>query len=438
MVTYITNKSKELYEETKKYLLNGVASSFHKGSTEEYPICITHGKGSKLYDVDGNEYIDYVAGLCPMLLGYANNVVNEAVRNQMKKGTHFAATTPELVKLSKLLTEIIPCAEIVSYENSGTEANMFAFRIARAYTGKSKILKFEGQYHGWTDEQKVSIDANNIEDLGDRESPNHYMNSKGQRKEAADDIMVIPWNDAEMLEKTLSEHGNEIAAVIMEPFMCDNGPIPPLPGYLKKTREITEKYNVLLIFDEVITGFRLSIGGAQELFGVTPDIGVFAKAASAGFPLAFIAGKKEVMECNVPASGTFNGHPFAVSAAIAAINEYKKPEIYKHLNNISKLFSDGLKSLGEKYGIPLISEYFGGLVTLTFTSKDRISDFRDWLNYSNTKMYTQFVAECKKYGIRLTNKKGRLCISTAHTEEDIKQTLSVMDYVFTNITHCSR
>ncbi len=430
MKEYSTEGSRKLFEETKKYLLGGVASSFHKSPTEEYPICISHGKGSRLYDVDGNEYIDYVAGLCPMLLGYADDEINSALREQLKKGTHFAATTPELVRLSKLLCEVIPCAELVSYQNSGTEANMFAWRLARAYTGKKKIVKFEGQYHGWSDEQKVSIDGGRIEDVGDRDKPERIMTTPGQRKAAADDVIVIPWNDVSVIEELFRKQADEIAAVVMEPFMCDNGPIPPLGGYLESVRALTEEYGVLLIFDEVITGFRLSLGGAHELFGVTPDIAVFAKAASAGFPLAFIGGRRDIMQCGVPASGTFNGHAFAVAAAIKAIEIYKRPETYKNLNEISEYFSAGLKELGKKYNVPLISEAYGGLVTLTFTKADRIADFRDWLMYADVGRYNRFNELCKKHGIRLTNKKGRLCVSTKHTKEDIDRTLAIMDQLF--------
>lgn len=433
MEQYRTAKSEQLYEEAKKYLMHGVASSFHKGATEEYPICISSGKGSRLYDVDGNVYIDYVAGLCPMLLGYANDELSAALREQMKKGTHFAAPTPELVQLAKLLTEVIPCAEIVSFQNSGTEANMFAARIARAYTGKAKIVKFEGQYHGWADEQKISIDAGTLSDLGDISAPARYMNTPGQRLAATDDILVVPWNDATRLEAVLKAHGDEIAAVIMEPFMCDNGPIPPEKGYLEACRMLTEKYKVLLIFDEVITGFRLALGGAQEYFGVTPDLAVFAKAATAGFPLAFIGGKRKVMQCGVPASGTFNGNPFVIAAARKAIEIYQRKETYVHLNEISAMFSAGLRELGKRYQIPLISESYGGLVTLTFTEKESIHDFREWLSFADKQRYNRFQAECKKYGIRLTNKKGRLCISTAHTKKDIEDTLAVMNEIFASL-----
>jgi glutamate-1-semialdehyde 2,1-aminomutase len=434
MKPYNTQKSKALYEQTKKYLLGGVASSFHKGATEEYPVCFSHGKGSRLYDVDGNEYIDYIGGLCAMMMGYSSPILNDALREQMNKGTHFAATTPELVKLAKLLTEVIPCAELVGFENSGTEANMYAWRLARAYTGKIKIIKFEGQYHGWTDEQKISIDAASIRDLGKREKPARHMTTKGQRRAAADDVIVIPWNDLEVLKMALELHQKEAAAVVMEPFMCDNGPIPPLPGYLEGARELTRKFGVLLIFDEVITGFRLSLGGAQGYYGVLPDLAIYGKAVTSGFTMAVIAGRREVMTCGVPASGTFNGHPFAASAAIAAITEYRKPDTYGKLEKIGIMFAEGLKELGRKYKKPLITEVYGGLVSLTFTEKERIVDFRDWLTDADGEFYNLFNAACRKYGVRLTHKKGRLCISLAHTEEDILKTLEIMEQAFIELT----
>ena len=182
-------------------------------------------KGSKVYDVDGNEYIDYIGGFGPMLLGYCPEAVNAAVREQLEKGTHFSAVTENLCKLAKKLTQILPSAEMVSFQNSGTEANMHTFRLARAYTGKSKIVKFEGQYHGWSDEEKVSIDARYVDELGPRSNPNKILHSFGQRPAAAEDVIVLPWNDLEAAENAFRRFGNEIAGVITEPFMCDSGPI---------------------------------------------------------------------------------------------------------------------------------------------------------------------------------------------------------------------
>ena len=258
MEKYCTEKSKMLYEENSKYLVDGVGSYFQINSYRKYPIAITHGEGAKLYDVDGNEYIDYILGFGPMILGYNNTNLINAVKKQVGKGTHFSAPNRELGKLAKKLTEIIPSAEVVSFQNSGTEVVMYALRLARAYTGKYKIIKFEGQYHGWSDEEKISTDAKTIEELGDRNCPNKIIHTKGQRLSSADDLIVLPWNDDAIIEKTLKEN-DDIAGIIMEPIMCDSGPILPKDGYLQKVRALADKYNVVLIFDEVITGFRAAL-----------------------------------------------------------------------------------------------------------------------------------------------------------------------------------
>jgi len=214
MQEFVTEKSRQMHEETKKYIVDGVGSSFHIPHYAKYPIAMTHGKGSKLYDVDGNEYIDYMMGMGPIILGHSNEVVNKAVADQLAKGTQFSAPTQELLELGKELTKIIPCAEIVSFQNSGTEVDMYAMRLVRAYTNRWKIVKFEGQYHGWADEEKISIEADTIEELGPREKPYKIIHTKGQRPSSADDLIVMPWNDLEALEKLFSEQGNEIAAVL--------------------------------------------------------------------------------------------------------------------------------------------------------------------------------------------------------------------------------
>ena len=303
MQKYHTQGSRRLYQATLPYLVDGVGSSFHVPSYRDYPIAMTRGKGSKLYDVDGNEYIDYILGFGPMLLGHCPPAVDRAVAEQLKRGTHFSAPTPELGALSRRLTQVIPAAEKVVYQNSGTEVVMYALRLARAFTGRYKIVKFEGQYHGWSDEEKVSIDADTVADLGPRENPRKILPTKGQRLSSADDLILLPWNDLEALDRTLTQRREEIAAVLMEPCMCDSGPILPQPGYLAGVRELTRRHVVLLIFDEVITGFRLALGGAQAYYGVTPDIATFAKAIASGYPFGAVVGRRDVMDCGVPASG---------------------------------------------------------------------------------------------------------------------------------------
>lgn len=425
---YATEKSKKLYEENSKYLVDGVGSYFHINSYSPYPIAMTHGKDAHLYDLDGNEYIDYVLGFGPMLLGYCNEKVDQAVEAQLKKGTHFSAPNPELGQLAKKLTEIIPSAEAVSFQNSGTEVVMYALRLARAYTGKYKIIKFEGQYHGWSDEEKISIDAKNVEELGDREHPNKIIHTKGQRLSSADDLIVLPWNDAELLEKTLKEE-DDIAAVIMEPLMCDSGPILPKEGYLERVRELTKEYGVLLIFDEVITGFRLSLGGAQQYYGVTPDLSTFAKAIANGYPFGAVVGKKEIMECGIHASGTFNGNPVGTAAALATIEALSEPGVYEDIERHALMLEDGFRKLAGKYQIKMYIRHVGSVFILFFGFEEDPADFREWLSLADIPMYEKFIAKAEEYGVRFTDRRGREYLSTAMTDEDIRRTLEVADQV---------
>lgn len=429
MEKYNTEQSKKLFFEAKEYLVDGVSSSFHKAANEEYPVCISHGKGSHLYDVDGNDYIDYVAGFGPMILGYAPEAVNKAVKEQLEKGSQFSAPTHDLCKLAKKLTEIIPCAEMVSFQSSGTEANMHAWRVARAHTGKMKIVKFEGQYHGWADEQKVTIGADSVEELGPKDHINKLMNTAGQRTNTADDIIIAPWNDVEALESILEKQSDEIAAVLMEPYMCDEGPILPKPGYLSAVKELCQKHNCLLIFDEVITGFRLSLGGAQQYFGVTPDMAVFGKAIAGGISLSMICGKKEVMS-KVHPSGTFNATPIAVAASLATIAELEKPGTYEKMDALGKKLTEGIVELAHKHGLKAYANHHNAICQMQLGIDRAPENFRDCLENVDKESYDKLFLLARDYGVRLTSARGRIYLSTAHTEEDIDKTLEVFDKVF--------
>lgn len=429
MKKYSTEASRRLHQESTPYLLDGVGSSFHISSYRDYAIAMTHGRGSKLYDLDGNEYIDYILGFGPMLLGYCPEAVDRAVRAQLEKGSHFSAPTEDLKALSQKLTEIIPSAEKVVFQNSGTEVVMFALRLARAYTGRYKIIKFEGQYHGWSDEEKVSIDADRVEELGPRSDPAKIIHTKGQRLSSADDLIVLPWNDLAALENVLKARAGEIAAVIMEPCMCDSGPILPKPGYLEGVRALTEQYGVLLIFDEVITGFRLGLGGAQGFYGVTPDISTFAKAIASGYPFGAVAGKREIMDCGIHASGTFNANPVGVAAALATIEELSRPGVYERLEELAVMLEEGFRALARKYEIKMYLRHVGSIFILFFGFEEDAEDFRDWLGKADVSMYQRFVEGCEQYGVRFTDRRGREYLSTAHTREDIRRTLEVADQV---------
>lgn len=428
MEKFNTKNSEALYQEICQYLVDGVSSSFHKAVAEEYPIAMTHGKGSKLYDVDGNEYIDYIGGFGPMIMGYAPDAVNAAVKEQVDRGSQFSTPTKQLLELSKKLTEIIPCAEMVSFQSSGTEANMHAWRVARAYTGKQKIVKFAGQYHGWSDEQKISITAD-AKTLGDEKAPARIMTTAGQRQETADDIIITSWNRADILEVLLEAKGNEIAAVVMEAYMCDEGPIMPQPGYLEKVRELCTKYHVVLIFDEVITGFRMSLGGAQQYFGVTPDMGVFGKAIAGGYSLSMVCGKKEIMNCGVHPSGTFNATPISVAAALATIRELSKPGVYEKMDELGELFCEKLRALGKKHGVALYTEHHGGIIQLEMGMERAPKDYKDYLEHVDSDMYDRLYLLTRDYGVRITSARGRIYLTTEHTEEDILKTMEVFDHV---------
>lgn len=424
-----TERSKELFEQAKKMFVGGVASALHKSEYEAYPIYIDKGWGSRVQDVDGNDYIDFLGGYGPIILGYASPVIEEAVIAQIKKGSLFAAPTELLNKVSEKLTRIIPCSEMVTYQNTGTEANMLAFRIARAFTGKEKIIKFEGHYHGWSDEEMISIASDSPKMMGVRNHPWKIFGSAGQSAKAADDIIVLPWNDLDLFKKNLERHADEVAAVIMEPVMCNCEVVFPEEQFLQGVRKITRENDVVLIFDEVITGFRLALGGAQEFYGVVPDLATFGKAAAGGFPLAIITGKKEIMESGVHIRGTFNANPVSIAACWATIGELENPNTYEELNRITLKLTDGITNIANNQNVVVNCEGIGSIWQISFGNTDKLRDYRD--NFKvDRQTYQIFRERCFSKGLRLHPSRGRQYVSLAHTDEDIEKTLTVVEEVF--------
>ncbi len=427
-----TNRSKELFEKAKKSVLGGLASSLQKSPYDEYPIYIERGKGSKLYDVDGNEYIDYLGGFGPMILGYCPAAVGEAVIEQIAKGSHFSASVQLLNDVSEEITNIIPCAELVTYPMTGTEANMWAFRAARAYTGKDKIIKFEGHYHGRSDEQMISVAQDSLKMMGPRNRPWKTMGSAGQLGKALEDIIVLPWNDLEIVKRTIKRQKDEIAAVITEPIMLNCEPVFPKQGFLEGLRKVTEENGIVLIFDEVFTGFRLSLGGAQEYYKVTPDICSFGKAVAGGFQLAGVAGLKEIMESGVHFGGTFNANPIALAACKATIKELEKPGFYEYITKLTMRLTEGIKKIAKKKDITLYCDGIGSIWQLAFGIKERMTDYRD--NFKVNKIECQrFRKSCLERGIMLHPSRGRGLVSAAHKDEDIDKTLLIMEEVLGEI-----
>jgi len=431
MRNHMENNS--LHKEMSKYVVNGVGSSFHKSAVEDVPLSAEYGKGSKMYDVDGNEYIDYVLGFGPMILGHANEVVDEAVINQIKKGTHFSAPTRIMGEYAKKITEITPCADKVVFQTTGSEADMYAFRVARAYTGKMKIIKFEGHYHGWADEQNVNFAAKDVEGFGPLDNPNKIYNVKGQRHATSDDVVLAPWNDLETLEKIIKREAGQIAGMIMEPHMCDEGPIAPQEGYLKGVRALCDTYGIVLIFDEIITGLRLSLGGAQGAYGVIPDVALYAKAMGGGYPVSVIAGKEKIMDVGVTASGCFNGNPVVSAAGLAVLNELSKPGVYERFQTIGDRLVSGIYELGKSHKIKVYANCVGAICTLMFGVDRPVKDVRDYVKNADIDMYNMFFLMTKELGVRLSYRRGRMFTSTKHTEKDIDKTLEIFDEALFNI-----
>jgi glutamate-1-semialdehyde 2,1-aminomutase len=423
-----TAKSRELFDEAKKLFVGGVASSLHKSAYEEHPLYIERGQGSKVYDVDGNEYIDYLAGYGPMVLGYSNPAVNQAVVEQLGKGSLFAGPTESINEVSKKIIEHVPCAELITYQNTGTEAVMLAFRIARAHTGKDKIIRFEGHYHGWSDEAMISHAAASLQMMGPRNKPWKVLGSYGQRERAGEDIIVLPWNDLDIVRRTIQGNKQEIAALILEPVMCNCEVVYPKENYLEGLRELTADNDVVLIFDEIITGFRLSLGGAQKYFNVTPDLCTFGKAVAGGLTLASIAGKREVMASGVTPRGTFNANPLSIAACRATIGELEKPGVYENMERLTKKLTDGINEIAKKRDIALFCSGIPSIWQIAFGINEKMNDYRD--NFKvDTIRYQNLRKGCLEHGVRLHPTRGREYLTTAHTDEDIGRTLSVIEEV---------
>ena len=430
------DKSRELYERAKESHAGGVSSSGRRMETP-VPLFFTRGKGSKLYDVDGNEFIDYVLGFGPGIFGHSPDFLVDAVIRAVREGQVFAGQNELEITVSEMVKSIVPCAELVRYASSGTEADQAALRLARAYTGRNKFIKFEGHFHGWADSVSWSSYPS-LDEAGDYDEPNKIPMSQGISPSTADDVIIVPWNDVEVLHRTLDRHHDELAAIITEPILCNNNHIFPRPGYLEEMRRLCDEYGIVLIFDEVITGFRLALGGAQELLGVTPDLATFAKAAAGGMALSMIAGKREIMSLleddTVWHGGTLNSNPVSMAAAHASIKKLMEDDgaVHKRLYATGNQLMEGLRRLSQKHEQPMLIQGAGPNFWLTFTDVDEITDYRTHKRVADQEKYARFRLGMIERGIRL-NQSGNCYVSVAHTQEDIDKTLAAADEVLESL-----
>jgi glutamate-1-semialdehyde 2,1-aminomutase len=412
------DQSARMYARSCRSLAGGISSNV-RAASHPFPLFYRGGQGSRLFDVDGNEYIDYCLGQGPLILGHSHPRVVRAVKQQVEIGQLYAGQHELEILVSEKLQRLIPCAELVRFSNSGSEAVHIALRVARAFTGKKKIIKFEGHYHGWFDNILIGFhpDSENVTEL----------ESKGQTDSVFNEVIVLPWNNLEAVADTLRRQAETIAAVIMEPIMCNTGCILPEAGYLEGIRKLCSDNNILLIFDEIITGFRIGLGGAQKFYGVVPDLATFGKAMASGFPVSCLAGKREIMELiadlSVVHAGTYNSNPVCLAAALATIEELEKGDGYHHrrLFNLGQQLMREIKELSKRKGINLLVQGPGPMFHLAFTEREQIRNYRDYLDVE-TARYVALANRLQDLGVRVIHR-GIWYLSTAHTQQDVALTL---------------
>ena len=424
------SESRRLFEEARRLTPGGVHSGLR--FFEPYPIFISNGNGSRIRDVDGNEYLDYHLGFGPVVLGHSHPRVTAAVKRQVDKGVIFGLSNELEVQVAKKIAGHVPSAKMVRFCNSGTEATYHAIRLARACTGRKKIVKFEGAYHGWHDSVSVSS-APNLNDAGSKENPTPVPDTEGL-SEATKDTIVVPFNQPDILQRAIRRNKDEIAALITEPILHGNATcIPPKDGFLKFIREITSSNGIMLIFDEIVTGFRHDLGGAQKLFGVTPDLTTLAKAMANGFPVAAVCGREDAMARFRPTGGveyggTYNGNPVSMAATLATIEELERPEVHRHLFSLGERLRSQLSKCIDDLGIVAQVLGFGSVFQVVFSRKT-IVDYRDTLP-ANQVQYGMFQKGMMEKGIFIIPQSNKRChISSAHTIEDIDHTVDVASEV---------
>ena len=413
-------------ERARRTIPGGVATAM-RAAQRPVPLVIERAAGSRMVDVDGNEYVDYVLGFGPMLLGHSPPEVIEAVREQLGRGFTYGAQHRLEAEVAERVVDAVPCAELVCFSTTGSEAVQAALRIARAATGRPKVVKFQGHYHGWLDPVLVSTPGLEAA-AAESEPPLQPLPATQGQADPSDLVLIERWNDADALARLLAGRRDEVAAVIMEPVAGNGGLIPPADGYLERAHELTRDAGSLLIFDEVVTGFRLARGGAQERFGVTPDLATYGKAIAAGMPLSAVAGTAEVMEVvsdgRVPHVGTFNCAPPAAAAAVAALDVYRErsPELYDRLEAVAATLADGLATAALDAGVPLKIHRVGPLLqTFVLDPSAEVREYSDTLA-ADTARFARFAELMLGRGVNVLPR-GWWFLSAAHSDEDVERTV---------------
>lgn len=417
------NESIKAFEKAEQLMPGGVNSPVRAFKSVDTPaIFMSRGEGSRIYDIDGNEYIDYVLSWGPLILGHRDPKVIDAIHDVVERGTSFGASTLEENRLAELVIERVPSIEKVRMVSSGTEATLDTLRLARGYTGKNKIIKFEGNYHGHSDSLLIKA-GSGVATLGLPDSP-------GVPEGTAKNTITVPYNDLEAVKYAFEEFGDDIAAVIVEPVSGNMGVVPPINNFLQGLRDITKENDALLIFDEVMTGFRVGYNCAQGYFNVIPDLTCLGKVIGGGLPVGAFGGRKEIMDHIAPSgdiyqAGTLSGNPLAMTSGYMTLSQLT-PESYDYFNELGDLLEEGLTEIFAKHQVPLTVNRAGSMIGF-FLNEGPVTNFKE-ANQSDLELFGQLYRELAEQGIFLPPSQFEgMFLSTAHTKEDIEKTLHAFD-----------
>src|SRR5438067_2026477 len=402
----------EQYQQASRYLAGGVSASTRLNRALGHPMLFDRAEGCRVWDLDGREYIDLCCSHGATLLGHGDPRVRRAVEQALARGAACSYENELHTEFARLLCETIPCCERVRFTGSGTEATMHCLRLARANTGRSKILKFEGNFHGYHDQVMFAI-GTPPDRLGPEESPRPHPGSTGLPAGLAENLVLLPYNRPDLLEETFDQYGDQLAAAILEPIYYNAGCILPTEDFLATLFSNTREHGVLLIFDEVLSAFRMAPGGAQEFLGVTPDLCTLGKAVGGGFPLSVFGGKAHLMERLMPTgdcqhSGTYNGHPVPVAAGFAAVSAYREPGFYDHINAVADRLYQGLNAIFERHGVAARVQGLGARFGIYFGVSGKVRNYRDAVKHHREKMLA-FIAAAISKGVYFHDYGGAAC-----------------------------
>lgn len=426
------NRVVDQYQLAREHLAGGISASTRLNRAIGHPLLFRRAEGCRTWDLDDREYIDLCCSHGATLLGHGDLRVRQAVEGALARGAACSYENETHTELARLLCQTIPCCERVRLTGSGTEATMHCIRLARAFTGRPKLLKFEGNFHGYHDQVMFSIGAP-ADRLGDETAPTLYPGSTGLTPGIEQQLVLVPYNRPDLLERAFERHGAELAAAICEPVWYNAGCVPPTPEFMAALRRLTQEHGVLLIFDEVLSAFRMAAGGAQEYLGITPDLCTLGKAVGGGFPLSVFGGRADVMARLMPEgdcqhSGTYNGHPVAVAAGLAAVKAYREPGFYDHIEALGGRLFAGLNEIFGRHGVPGRVQGLGARFGVYF-GVDQVRTYRDVVGHRRDLML-KFVAAAIDEGVYFHDYGGAAChhgFCASMTLADVEQALERLD-----------